>query len=335
MSTYILLDLNNLLHRAKHVSQHGDADLKIGMSMMIVFNSISKMWKKFKANHLVVCLDGKSWRREVYTQYKSQRRVQQATRSEREKEEDELFNEAFQDLIKFLTEKTNCTVLRSQGLEADDFIARWIKIHPNDKHIVISSDSDFYQLLSDNVEIYNGVTNLRITKYGVYDDKDKKYEFTLKNDGKIKLGEVNQNYLPPKDWIEWAKFSKIMRGDAGDGIFTAYPKVRQTQLRNAFDDRNDKGFVWNNLMLQTWKDHEGNIHRVLDDFNRNKTLIDLTELPAEITELADAIISETTEIKTIPNVGIWFLKFCAKHGLKRMEDNPTQYIDFLIASYGG
>ena len=64
--TFILIDLNNLIHRAKHATQHGDVSIKIGMSMHILFNSISKMWKKFKGTHVVFCLDGKSWRREVY-----------------------------------------------------------------------------------------------------------------------------------------------------------------------------------------------------------------------------------------------------------------------------
>jgi len=331
--TFILIDLNNLIHRAKHATQHGDVSIKIGMSMHILFNSISKMWKKFKGTHVVFCLDGKSWRREVYESYKLSRRLQQATKSIKEREEDELFYEAYNDLIAFLTEKTNCSVLKSPGLEADDLIACWVKKHPDDMNIIISTDSDFCQLLADNVEIYNGVTNMRITVSGVYDDKDKLFEFTLKNDGKIKVGKANPNFVPAADWIEWAKFSKIIRGDAGDGIFTAYPKVRQTLLRNAFEDRKNKGYIWNNLMLQTWKDHEGNIHRVLDDYNRNMMLIDLVELPDEIVELAAAVIDTEITAKNIPNIGIWFMKFCGKHDLTRLAQYPDQFVQFLAARY--
>lgn len=333
MKTFILIDLNNLIYRAKHATQQNDISIKIGMSMHILFNSINKMWKKFSGTHVVFCLDGKSWRKEVYENYKLQRKLKQAQKSIREQEEDLLFNEAYSDLIEFLIEKTNCSVLKSQGLEADDLIACWVKTHPNDMNIIISSDSDFYQLLSENVEIYNGITGLRITKDGVYDDKDKKYEFTLKNDGKIKLGKENPNYQPDADWVEWAKFSKIIRGDAGDGIFTAYPKVRQTLLRNAFEDRKNKGYIWNNLMLQTWTDHEGTVHRVLDDYNRNKMLIDLNELPDEIYNLANAVIETEVTAKNIPNVGIWFMKFCGKHDLKRLSQYPDQYVVFLNARY--
>lgn len=332
MSTYILIDLSNLLHRAKHVTS-GTVDLKIGMSMHIIFNSILKMWRKFDADHIVVCLDSKSWRREVYTQYKAARRLTVAQKSVREQEEDDVFNEAFNDLVKFLDEKTNVTVLKSVGLEADDFIAQWVKIHPNDLNVIISSDSDFYQLLAVNVKIFNGVTDLLITKDGVYDEKDRKLEFTLKNDGKLKVGKPNENFNPDSDWVEWAKFSKIMRGDAGDGIFTAYPKVRQTALRNAYDDRKGKGYNWNNLMLQTWTDHEGVTHRVLDCFERNRMLIDLNDLPPEIAELTEQVINETTKAKHVPNIGIWFKKFCHLHNLQRLEKNAINHATYLASPY--
>ena len=41
--------------------------------------------------------------------------------------------------------------LQHKNCEADDFIARWIQKSSNDKHVIPSSDSDFYQLLNNNV----------------------------------------------------------------------------------------------------------------------------------------------------------------------------------------
>jgi hypothetical protein len=37
---------------------------------------------------------------------------------------------------------------------------------------------------------------------------------------------------------------------------------KKVGLTEAFEDRNSKGFNWNNLMLQRWTDHEGKEHRV-------------------------------------------------------------------------
>lgn len=332
MQTYILIDLNNLLHRAKHVT-HGDTSLKIGLSMHIAFTSILSMWRKFEADHVVICLDGKSWRREVYESYKRSRRVAAEAKSLKEQKEDEEYNEAFWDMINFFQERTNVSVLQSAGLEADDLIARWIAVHPDCKHVIISSDSDFFQLLSSNVEIYNGITNYRITATGVYDDKDKPREFSVKNDGKIKVGKADPNFVPEPEWWEWAKFSKIMRGDAGDGIMTAYPKVRQTQLRKAYEDRKERGFIWNNLMLQTWQDHEGNTRRVLDCYNENRMLIDLCDLPEEICILADSVIQESVTRSKRPQIGIWFLRFCNKYELVRLEQNPNPHLEYLQAEY--
>ena len=73
-----------------------------------------------------------------------------------------------------------------------------------------------------------------------------------------------------------------MRGDPTDNVFSAYPGVRKVGSKNkiglqeAFADKDSKGFAWNNLMLQRWTDHNGEEHRVLDDYNRNVTLVDLS-----------------------------------------------------------
>ena len=48
------------------------------------------------------------------------------SRSVREQEDDELYFEAHDDMIKFLSEKTNVSVVRCEQAEADDMIATWI-----------------------------------------------------------------------------------------------------------------------------------------------------------------------------------------------------------------
>ena len=66
----------------------------------------------------------------------------------------------------------------------------------------------------------------------------------------------------------------------------------KTGIREAFEDRNTGGFNWNNFMLQRWVDHEEQEHRVRDDFERNKILIDLTLQPDEIKTECIARIDE-------------------------------------------
>ena len=72
-----------------------------------------------------------------------------------------------------MNERTNCSVMKCDIAEADDIIARFIYKHPNDEHVIVSSDTDFVQLLSENVHQYNGITKETIKLDGVYDDKGK------------------------------------------------------------------------------------------------------------------------------------------------------------------
>ena len=45
-------------------------------------------------------------------------------------------------------------------------------------------------------------------------------------------------------------------------------------------------------MLQRWIDHDGKEHRVLDDYERNVTLVDLTKQPKEIKSYVDDTIDK-------------------------------------------
>ena len=153
--TYILVDTANTFFRARHVI-NGDADIKLGMAFHITLNSIKKAWQDFGGTHMVFCLEGRSWRKDHYKPYKAQRAASRAAHTEREAEEEKVFWEAFDTFKEFVTEKTNCTVLQNSRLEADDLIAGWIQTHPNDDHVIISTDTDFVQLIAPNVRQFMG-----------------------------------------------------------------------------------------------------------------------------------------------------------------------------------
>lgn len=324
---YILVDTANTFFRARHVIR-GDADTKLGMALHITFNSIKKAWQDFGGNHVVFCLEGRSWRKDFYKPYKANRAETRAAMTPREQEEDKLFWETFDKFKDFIIDKTNCTVLQNPQLEADDLIAGFIQSHPNDNHIIISTDSDFYQLIAPNVKQYNGVMETTITHEGIFDKKNKS---VLDKKTKEPVGAPNP---------EWLLFEKCMRGDSSDNVFSAYPGVRvkgtktKVGLQEAFEDRNRKGYSWNNLMLQRWVDHEGVEHRVLDDYERNRTLIDLKAQPENIKELISNTISQaTSEPKNISQVGIRLLKFCNLYDMQKISDNIQQYAEPFQARY--
>ena len=323
--SYILVDTANTFFRARHVVQ-GSSDIKLGMAFHITFNSIKKAWQDFEGKHVVFCLEGRSWRKDFYEPYKRNRQETRDARTQKEIDEDKLFWEAFDEFKNFITEKTNCTVLQHPQLEADDLIAGFIQTHPNEKHVIISTDSDYYQLISPTVSQYNGVQEHHITHEGIYDAK-----------GRIVVDKKTKE--PKEVHPEWLLFEKCMRGDTSDNVFSAYPGVRVKGTKNkvglteAFEDRKSKGYAWNNLMLQRWVDHNGQEHRVLEDYERNRRLIDLSYQPENIREL----ITKTIEVDCIPKdisqVGIRMLKFCNAWDMKKIADNIQQYAEPFQAKY--
>ena len=317
---YIIVDTANTFFRARHVVR-GDADIKIGMALHVTLASIKRAWQDFNGDHVVFCLEGRSWRKDYYAPYKRNRAEARSALTEKEAEEDKLFWETFDKFKEFITEKTNCTVMQNPRLEADDLIAGWIENHPNDNHIIISTDSDFVQLIAPNVKQYNGVAETTTTHEGIFDKKGKRVI-----DNKTNLPKA----IPDPQWL---LFEKCMRGDPTDNVFSAYPKIRKNKLQEAFEDRKNKGFAWNNMMLQRWVDHNGQEHRVLDDYERNRQLIDLKHQPDDVKEIIVDTIKTNAVRKNVDQVGMRLLKFCGLFDLVKISEQAQSYADPLNAKY--
>lgn len=321
MAKYLLVDTANTFFRSRHVVR-GDLYDKLGMSLHITLSAISKTFRDFKCDHTIICLEGRSWRKDYMTHYKKNREEARKALTQTQLEEDQAFWSTYDELTGFLKESTNASVMRHANLEADDLIAGWIQEHPNDEHIILSTDGDFKQLIAPNVSIYNGVNNHTVRHDGYFDDKGRPVKDK-------KTGEPKPAPNPG-----WLLFEKCMRGDASDNVFSAYPGVRTKGTKNkvglleAYADKDDKGFSWNNLMLQRWTDHNGEEHRVIDCYNKNVMMCDLTAQPEnvrhEIVETIRAVGS-----KQVPQVGTRLLKFCAKHELNNLSERVTTVAESL------
>jgi 5'-3' exonuclease len=303
--------------------------------------SANKVARKFGADHMVFALEGRSWRKDLYKPYKANRAVARGAMTETEAEEDKMFWETYDEMTKYLSTKTNCSVIRCATAEADDVIARWIALHPQDEHVIVSSDSDFVQLVAPNVSLYNGINDHLFTINGVEDDKGRSLKFSVKSDSKIKVEKHDPSFVTPSDWHKWALFLKCIRGDTGDNVFSAYPGApikgskNRVGLTEAFEDRDKKGYAWNNLQLQRWTDHNGEEHKVLDDYERNRTLIDLTCQPQEIKDVVDAAIREQVSHRDVGQVGMHFLKFCGKFELNKLSEFADPVSRWMNETYKG
>ncbi len=325
MATYILVDTANTFFRARHVVR-GDIDTKVGMAFHITLSGVKKAWQDFNGTHVVFCLEGRSWRKDFYEPYKRNRQVARDALTPSQAEEDTVFWECFDEFKNFVSDKTNCTVIRHPQLEADDLIAGWVQSHPNDNHVIISTDGDFAQLIAPNVKQYHGVNKETITHEGYFDDK-----------GMPALVKKTQEPKPAPE-PDYMLFEKCMRGDTSDNVFSAYPGVRKKGTKNkvglieAYADKTTKGYNWNNMMLQRWTDHNGDEHRVLDDYTRNVILCDLTAQPEHIRGIIDTTIAEV-EPKAVSQVGMRLMKFCAKWDMQRIADQAQYFAEPLQARY--
>jgi 5'-3' exonuclease len=314
--TFLIIDLSNLFFRARYITG-ADQWTKIGLSLHVIFNSIKQAAKKHNADHVVFATEGHSWRKTFDEDYKRNRAVAKAKLTESQREEDELFFAAFNDFTTFIKDKTNATVLYHPDLEADDHIASWIQLHPDDKHIVISGDTDFHQLLADNVTLYDGVNKRTYTLAGVTDDK-----------GKAVIDKKSKKPLVINP--EYALFKKIVRGDSSDNVFSAYPGVRETKILSAFQDREKKGYDWNNFMMSRWVTHDGLEVSVKDRVEHNRILIDLTAQPEIIREyMEQTILTAYQENKHVKSIGFSFLKFCGRYELVTLAGQSKEIVEIL------
>ena len=316
---YALIDTANTFFRARHVaSRNSDPWEKVGMALHLTLASVNQIVRNHKIDHVVFMLEGRSWRKEFYKPYKAHRKLDESVMTDEEIAENKLFWETYEMFTNFLRDKTNVSVLREPNAEADDLIARFIHLHPNDKHYIISSDTDYVQLISENVHQYNGITNELIKLDGYW-----------KDNGKQVLDKKTKEHKLLED-PQYILFRKCMRGDATDNVFSAFPGVREKGSKNkvglieAYADREKQGFSWNNMMLQRWLDHEGVEQRVRDCYERNRTLIDLTAQPQDVKERVDEVIRTGLRVNTTPQVGVHFMKFCGKYELNKIDRKSTR-----------
>ena len=343
MTKYAVVDLSNLIHRCRHITQ-GDAYTKAGLSLQILFRSLRKLYRENHINHIVFAIDAGSWRTDVYPQYKAKRKLNRLKLKPTEKEENDVFFEILKALIVYLREKTRCTVLEHWGIEGDDFVARWVQNHPNDQHIIVSGDSDFVQLLASNVKIFDGVQERMLTIQGIMNTNNELMEFSIQSkDGKIKVGNPNPNFLPEQDWWQKALFVKVIRGDASDGIFSAYPRVRFPVIEDVWQDRKARGFHWNNFFQQEWEKFLGIDEfdnkivkkvRVIDEYKINSSLINLNEQPDQIKQIMDGVIERAIHKPVVKNVGILFLRFCGQNDLKVLAQEAADHAIYLNSGVG-
>ena len=142
----ILIDLNQVMISNMMAQLGGKgSDISEDLVRHMILNSIRGYNVKFKEEFgdIIICCDSRHyWRREVFPNYKSQRKQ---AREESSHDWDNIFT-IFNQVRDELKEHMPYRVVDVYGAEADDIIAVLVKNHPDEKMLILSGDKDFIQL---------------------------------------------------------------------------------------------------------------------------------------------------------------------------------------------
>lgn len=151
--------------------------------------TVASLGKSYQAKRIICCFDSGAsvYRKGIFPEYKDNRKIE---RSEEDQERFEKFFACLSDTI----EQLPFEYYKFRGIEADDLIAYFTKnLSQKYTHTwVVSSDRDLFQLLKQNVSIFN-----------LYSRKEITVDTLLNDTG-----------LTPKQYA----FSRIIEGDKGDNI---------------------------------------------------------------------------------------------------------------------
>lgn len=163
--------------------------------------------------------------------------------------------------VEFMRTQTNALVMKVPHCESDDIISVWCRSSVGCENLILSTDTDYCQLYNERTTIYSPVQK----KFRTSED------------------------------VNYELFVKCIRGDKSDTIPSAFPRVRETKLKEAWNDQ----YAMVSLMETVVKVSETESFKVGDRFEFNKSMIDMTMIPDYI---VDSIINKINQELQQPRV---------------------------------
>jgi len=249
----VIVDFNGLAIGSIMGQLQRGEELSENLVKHIILNNLRVYRNKYKeADHgkMVIACDSYSWRKDVFPEYKAQRK---ANRSKDKHDWQQIFD-LIESTLQDLRENFPYAVIKIDSAEADDIIGA-LTVEMSDfggeDVVIISADKDFIQL----------------QQYGHVIQWSPMFNKMIKEDN-------------PRKYL----FEHLLKGDAGDGVPNAnshddvfVTAARQTPMTQKAIDK-----YWNN------RDDLEMIMKpnVFRNFMRNVQMIDLTNTPDGIREAA-------------------------------------------------
>lgn len=245
----ILVDFNQIALSNIFVQKLNEEN----MIRHMILNSLRMYNVKYRKEfgNMVICCDaGNTWRKQYFPYYK-------ANRKKNRDSSDLDFNEIFRILNMVrdeISQNLPYKLIQIDGCEADDVIASLAmetqEFGKDEKVMIISSDKDFIQL-----QKYGNVSQFSPMQKKVVTDKN------------------------PRMYL----FEHVIKGDTGDGI----PNILSTDDTLVTEGKRQTPV--SKKKIEHWLENAEDLKSVMDDdtyrnYQRNKTLIDLTEIPTDVRE---------------------------------------------------
>jgi 5'-3' exonuclease len=216
----------------------------------------------------------------------------------KEAEKFERFLDHIHHFEEIMRERTAVCCLAADMCEADDLVAGFVQKYGDDNKItIVSADQDFIQLLyNDNIDLIDPAT------------------------GKSRRPLLIDDYYGD---IEYFMFQKCLRGDAGDNVMSAFPRVRKTRIKKAYDNPYERA----NLLHEKWSDAE-NEYVVKELFEENQLLMDLRHQPDGVRDIITSTIeSEMADPGRYSH--FHFLKFLGEYELRKITESIDNFVPML------
>lgn len=320
----LVIDISNLFWRSVSAQQrYGPADAadSAGLGLHMSLMSLRKHWMNIRPDKLAIVFEGKeNWRKE-YTRgiecysarlYKGNRVADPGMA---------VLFDVMREFENLARNYTNIVTLQHPKLEGDDLIGGYASHFAalGDDVAILSGDKDFVQLLGNpHITLINPDDGKERTLTGVCDVDDAGYFM----------------------------FEKCMRGDAGDNVLPAYPRVRKTKLYKAYgvkDGRVDTAladaFEMSNLLNAQWEfmhpeTGDKRMMSVEKMFEENNLLMNLHGQPPHIRELITQVIEHESDNHGTFNF-FQFQKFLGQFKLEQIAERSMDFVPMFSGKHPG
>lgn len=312
---HLLFDTSNVLFRVASAhgkyNTEGSSEDRAGLAMHIALNTLKMHFNRIKPDRVAMVFEGaKNWRKD-YTRSEQcvSKRVYKANRVKDESLAP--FYELMASFEQLAREHTTLTCVTRACLEGDDSFGGYAQRYCGlgDEVYGVSGDRDFVQLL-------------------------KLPNFHLINPDKMGPSRAVDKKGVPID-PEYFMYEKCFRGDPGDNVLPAYPRVRATRLAKSLVDDYERA----NLMNETWKFNDPGTgkettFRVGDLYEENRILMDLERQPDWVRAEIEIALDEAEASRGSFNF-FKFQQFLGRHKLKKISEDATSFVPLLSGAQTG